>query len=281
MSQLESKAAPEVQAEAQKMGWIPPDRYKKAPDQFVDADVYVERGKVVLPILKETNKRLEAELEATKAANLAQGAALRQVQDSIATIEERHAVELQKTRERTRDQVKAQLAAANAEGDHEAVAELTDQLVKINAQPEVPAPTKQAPAPAPVAIDPELKAWNAENAWFGTDKRKTALALAIAQELREGGDRSTGRAFYEKVAAELDTTLGAPAAPDGSSKVEGARNGSGNDGPRSGAKKGYDSLPSEARAACDADTRNFVGPNKRYKTAAEWRNRYAEIYYGD
>ena len=281
MSQLESKAAPEVQAEAQKMGWIPPDRYKKAPEQFVDADVYVERGKIVLPILKETNKRLEAELEAAKATSLAQGSALRQVQESIATIEERHAVEIQKTRERTREQVKAQLAAANAADDHEAVAELTDQLVKINAEP----PAKQAvaatPAPQPVAIDPELKAWNAENAWFGTDKRKTALALAIAQELREGGDRSTGRTFYEKVAAELEVTVGGSPAPDGSSKVEGARNGSGSDGPRSGAKKGYDSLPSEARAACDADTRNFVGPNKRYKTAAEWRTRYAEIYHGE
>lgn len=281
MSQLESKAAPEVQAEALKMGWIPPDRYKKAPEQFVDADVYVERGRIVVPILKETNKRLEAELEATKAANLAQGTALRQVQESIAMIEERHAVELQKTRERTREQVKAQLAAANAADDHEAVAELTDQLVQINAEAKTTPPTKTTLAPVPGAIDPDLRAWNAENTWFGTDKRKTTLALAIAQELREGGDRSTGRAFYEKVTAELDTTLGSTPVSNDSSKVEGARNGAGNGDLRSNTKKGYDSLPSEARAACDADTRNFVGANKRYKTATEWRARYAEIYYGE
>lgn len=281
MAELESKASPEVQAEAQKMGWIPPERYKKAPEQFVDADEFVERGKVVIPILKETNKRMAAELEAAKAESLRQSSTLQQLQNSVAAMEERHAVELQKTRERTRAEVKAQLAAANADGDHEAAAELTERLVKLNAEPEKPAakPTVASPAPAP--IDPELKAWNAENAWFGTDKRKTALALAIAQELREGGESSVGRTFYEKVAEEVEATLGGKEGQTPPSKVEGSRNGAGGDGPRSGAKKGYDALPREAREACDADTRNFVGPNKRYKTVAEWRTRYAEIYHGE
>lgn len=281
MAEVESKASPEVQAEAQKMGWIPPERYKKAPEQFVDADEFVERGKVVIPILKETNKRLAAELEATKQESLAQRSAVTQLQNSVAAMEERHAVELQKTRERTREEVKAQLAAASADGDHEAVAELTERLVKINAEPAKPAAKPAVTPPAPAPIDPDLKAWNAENAWFGTDKRKTALALAIAQELREGGESSVGRVFYEKVAAEVDASMGAKEVQTPASKVEGSRNGAGGDGPRSGAKKGYDALPREAREACDADTRNFVGPTKRYKTVAEWRTRYAEIYHGD
>jgi hypothetical protein len=40
-------------------------------------------------------------------------------------------------------------------------------------------------------------------------------------------------------------------------------------------------MPSDARAACDADAKRFVGADKRYKTQAEWRTRYAEIYFGE
>lgn len=276
MSDIVSTAPVEVQVKAESMGWIPPARYKKAPDQFVDAEEFVKRGEIVIPIIRETNKRLTADLAAAQAQAASTAAALAQTQKSVAEMEERHAVEIQKTRERTREQLKAQLAAASSEGDHEGVAELTDRLVKINAEP----PPKEAPkpAPAPQMIDPDLKAWNAENKWFGTDKRRTALALSIAQEFREGGDPSTGRAFYEKVAAEVSAVFDKnEESSTPASKVEGARNGT--EGPRTGAKRSYDSLPAEARSACDADQRQFVGPTKRYKTVAEWRSRYAELYY--
>lgn len=278
MSELTSAAPPEVQAKAESMGWIPPTRYKKAPDQFVDAEEFIKRGEIVIPIIRETNKRLAADLAAAQAKTAALEAAQAQTARSVAEMEERHAVELQKTRERTREQVKAQLAAASQEGDHEAVAELTDRLVKINAEPPPKEAPKTAPAaPAPTQVDPELKAWNAENPWFGKDKRRTALALSIAQEFREGGDSSTGRAFYEKVGAEVSAVFDRDEPATGASKVEGARNGT--EGPRSTSKRSYDSLPAEARSACDADQRSFVGPNKRYKTVAEWRTRYAELYY--
>ena len=276
MSDLTSAAPPEVQAKAEAMGWIPPTRYNKAPDRFVDAEEFIKRGEIVIPIIRETNKRLTAEVAAAQAQTAAIQAALAQTQKSVAEMEERHAVELQKTRERTREQIKAQLAAASSEDDHEAVAELTDRLVKISAEPPPKEAPKVVPAAPPTQIDPALREWNVENPWFGKDKRRTALALSIAQEFREGGDPSIGRAFYEKVAAEVsavfDKDEGTPA-----SKVEGARNGT--EGPRTGSKRSYDTLPAEARSACDADQRNFVGPTKRYKTAAEWRNRYAEIYY--
>lgn len=278
MSELTSVAPPEVQAKAEAMGWIPPTRYNKAPDQFVDAEEFIKRGEIVIPIIRETNKRLTADLAASQAQAAAMQAALAQTQKSVAEMEERHAVELQKTRERTREQVKAQLAAASSEGDHEAVAELTDRLVKINAEPPAKEASKPVSAALPAQIDPALREWNVENPWFGKDKRRTALALSIAQEFREGGDPSTGRAFYEKVAAEVSAIFDKEESSTGpASKVEGARNGV--EGPRTGSKRSYDSLPAEARSACDADQRNFVGPTKRYKTAAEWRNRYAEIYY--
>lgn len=277
---VESTATPEVQAKAEALGWIPPSRFKGDPERFVDAEAYVERGETILPIVKEHNKRLERQVADLAAANAAQAATLKAATTSLAQIEERNTVAMQKAIEQTRREVKAQLAAASEAGDHAGVAELTDQLTTLNAAPE---PAKPAIPPAPVAapVDPEVAAWNAENTWFGTDKRKTALALGIAQELREGGESSTGRRFMDKVAEELDAML----APKGEtkepvSKVEGARNGNGggDGGSRTGGK-GYASMPADARAACDADIRKFVGPGKSYKTPEAWRARYAEIYF--
>lgn len=278
---VESAAPPEVQARAEKMGWIPPSRFRGDPERFVDADLYIERGETVLPIVKEQNKRLHSELEQVKGEAAKTAAALKAAQDAIAQIEERHSVDTQKAVEAARREVKSQLAAANEAGDHEGVAELTDQLVKLNtASPPAAEKKPASPAPAPALQfkpDPELIAWNEENPWFGPNKRRTGLALGIAQELREAGDTTQGRAFYDRVVAEMERELGV--APRGD-KVEGGRNGSDNDAPRRGGKS-FSSLPADARAACDADEKKFVGIGKQYKTLAEWRARYAQLYFGE
>ena len=267
----------EVQKDAERLGWIPPSRFKGDPARFVDADIYIKRGEEVLPIVKEQNKRLHNELDSLKRESQATAQALKAAQDAIAQMEERHTVATQKAVDDARRQVKAQLAAASEAGDHEGVAELTEQLTKMAVTE--PAPAKaQAPAPEPQFTPPaDLVEWNAENPWFGTNKRKTALALAVAQELREQGETSSGRTFYDKVLAEVDKELGVQQ-PRGD-KVEGAR---GSDGGNASGGRGktYAALPSDARAACDADAKRFVGADKKYKTINDWRNRYAEIYFG-
>lgn len=276
---VESSAPSEVQAAAEKMGWIPPSRFRGDPERFVDADLYIERGETVLPIVKEQNKRLHAEVDNLRAESAKTTAALKAAQDSIAQIEERHSVDTQKAVEAARKQMKAQLAAASEAGDYAGVAELTDQLTQLNV---AVAEVKQAeakPVPPPPYVPPsDLAEWNVDNPWFGTDKRKTALALGIAQEFREAGELSTGRIFYDKVGAEIDKTLGVTQ-PRGD-KVEGARNG-GENAPRNGGKRDFSSMPADARAACDSDAKRFAGEGKKYKTIADWRNRYAELYFGE
>ena len=277
MSDIQSAAAPEVQERAEKIGWIPPERFKGDPDRFIDAEDYLERGETVLPIVKEHNRRLQAELDNLRQESSATAAALRSAQLAIEQIEERHTVATQKAVANARAQVKAQLAAASEAGDHDGVAELTDQLTQLKLSEDVARKAEPIVVPTPqpsFTPPPEMVEWNAENPWFGTDKRKTALALGIAQDLREKGESATGRRFFDLVAAEMEQTL-APST-SAASKVEGARGGVG--ATKSGSK-GYDALPADAKAACESDMRNFVGPNKRYKSAVEWRNRYAELYF--
>ena len=274
---LESAAPPEIQAKAEKLGWMPPARYKGDPERFVDAETYLERGETVLPIVKEQNKRLHAELEALKAESSRTSAALKNATEAIEQIEERHSVSTQKAVEEARRQLKVELASASEDGRHRDVAELTDQLTQLNDSEKEAKKEAKAPPPS-FTPPPDLVEWNAENPWFGQNKRKTALALAVAQEMREAGDTRQGRTFYEAVTVEVESVLGDKKSAPSGDKVEGGRNGEENPGPRG---KGFASLPTDARAACDADARKFVGPGKRYKTQAEWRSRYAEIYFGE
>lgn len=276
---VESKATPEAQAAAEKLGWIPPKRFKGDPERFIDADAYIERGETVLPIVKEHNKRLQGEVETLRQKTEAQEKALAEAKEAIALIEERHSVETQKAVAAARKQVKEQLAKASEDGDHEGVAELTDQLTQLNAAekeaPKKEKPTESAPSFVP---HPDLRAWNEEHEWFGTNRRLTALALGIAQELREAGEKSVGRHFYDLVAAEVEKETGRRKAEPRGDKVEGSR--SSEEGTsRANGKKAYANLPADAKAACDADTNKFVGPTKRYKTQAEWRQRYADMYF--
>ena len=271
---VESKATPEVQAKAEKLGWIPPVRFKGDMEHFIDADAYIERGEIVLPIIKEHNRRLEKEVSDLREENTKTAAALKAAQDAIEQIEERHSVETQKAVENARKQLKAQLAQASEAGDHEAVAELTDQMVQLNKADDEAKPAEKKPDAPAFKPTPDLQAWNAENPWFGSNKRRTALALGIAQELRDAGESSTGRAFFDKVAAEVEKELGGKAAEPRGDKVEGARGGT--DGETRG-RKGFTSLPSDAKAACDADYRDRI--KQKYKTIGDWRSRYAELYY--
>lgn len=279
-SVVESSAPPEVQAEAEALGWIPPVRFKGDPERFIDAEDYIRRGEEVLPIVRQQNKKLKAELEEVRAQATSNAAALKAAQEAIEQIEERHSVATQKAVERAREQLKAQLASASEAGDHEALAELTDRLTQLNAA-EKEAPPVEKPAapivPPQFVPPPEMVEWNEENPWFGTDKRRTALALAIAQELREGGETSTGRRFFDKVKSQLEEAYPVAGATGG--KVESARNGS-HDAPSRGSRaKSFASLPADAKEACDADAKQFVGPTKKYKSIDEWRSRYTELYY--
>jgi hypothetical protein len=277
---VESSAPVEVQREAEAMGWIPPSRFRGDPERFVDADLYIKRGNEVLPIVREQNKRLHGELDALRAQSAQTAQALKAAQDAITQMEERHTVETHKAVQEAREAVKAQLAEASEAGDHKGVAELTDQLTKLREAEKAPAKAAQVQVtPAQFVPPPDMAEWNRENPWFGTNRRKTALALGIAEELRESGETSTGRAFFDKVKSELDKELGV--AEPRTDKVEGGRGNGGDSGSSTPRGKGFASLPKEARDACDADARTFVGAGKKYKTQAEWRTRYAEIYFGE
>ena len=63
---IDSGISPEIIEEARSQGWVPKEEFKKDPKSWVDADVFVERGHQILPLVRKHSENLSKELAATK-----------------------------------------------------------------------------------------------------------------------------------------------------------------------------------------------------------------------
>ena len=280
----EVQSDPKIEAKATSMGWVPQEKFRGDTSKWVDAQTFVERGEQFMPLLKANNRRLEEQHHATLQEVQRLNSLLEASQTAIAELKEFHDSDTRRAVEASKSRLLAELKAAKKDGDTDLEVELTDQLTEVNAAlaKEVPKKKEEPVKQTESKIDPAFTAWQSreENSWFGKDRRKTTLAIAIAQELRQAGDRTVGEAFYEKVSEELNATLGTKREEDDerpASKVGGSRGGSGNGGSSGG--KAYKDLPADAKAACEQQGSKLVGEGKAFKTKAEWQTYYADLYF--
>lgn len=276
-----SKPAMDVEQEARALGWVPETEFRGAPERWVDAETFVERGKNVMPVLRRNNERLEGVL-ASQAAEIAR--LKQQVAGNASTVEELRTVYAETLRMRLEEQKKSILAGlreAREEGDTEREDKLQDELSEVRAdlrtaetqQPPKAAAAARTDAPSADVLHPDFLQWQKDNPWFGVDQRKTLKAMGIAQQLRAdpANDQIVGRPFYDKILEEIEGRSAAP------SKVSAART-TGEAGGGGGSKT-FASLPADAREACASRTRKMVGEGKPFKTEAEWQKHYANIYF--
>lgn len=268
-------------AEARTIGWVPQGEFRGDPEKWVDADTFIERGKQIMPILRANNKRLQdelakqaGELQSVKSLLAASG-------EAIEELKRFHSEDAKAKIAAVKQQVLDQLRTAKESGNIDDEVRLTDQLTDIKAaQKAEPPPVKKVAPPADAPVDPAFLAWQQkpENTWFGTDRRKTALAIAIAEEIRNDPANANlvGVAFYARVAEETEETLNPSARK--SSKVEGSRGGAGGSGGGDRAKTFMD-LPADAKAACEDMARRLVGDGRAFKTKADWQKHYTQVYF--
>jgi gas vesicle protein len=279
----------DIQDDARSMGWRPKEDFRGDPDKWVDAETFVDRGRHFLPILRannskleEANRRLNEELTGIKSL-------LNASQDSIKALTEFQSTETRRQVTEVKKQIVERLRTAREDGSIEQETALLDELADIRATEKSFKETPAAPpAPKPSAdTDPALQNWmgRQENAWFGKDVRRTALAVAIGQEMRNdsANNKLVGEAFFDKVAQEVEAIFspGSKESPDPSipsSKVEGSRGGSGGSG-GSGGGKTYASLPAEAKSACSNMSKRMVGDGRAFKTTADWQAHYTSVYF--
>jgi hypothetical protein len=121
------------------------------------------------------------------------------------------------------EQAKQKLKAAHEAGDTEAFIaaqeELTTAKIKAERVNNFKPQTTQAvakpeesvvqPAPSPVApqVDSKARAWQEANPWFMTNRRMTAVAMEIHNELVESGVDPTSDEYYQRINQEVRQTF--------------------------------------------------------------------------
>lgn len=265
-----------IEKEAKTMGWIPEEQFKGSKDHWVSAEEFVEKGRAVMPILVANNKRLQADRLTmdTKIGTLE----LKLTDATVALSKlEKHYIEANKRSvEQARKDLLAELKVAREDDDvegEEAIRDKLDALRKSTTEPAKPAPVVKTEE----TLSPEFLEWQDENPWFLTDKKRAKALIRISEDLREDGDTSTGRPFMDACMDRLLETEGGDSEvsrPTSKVEVNGSR---GNSRPTG---KSFADLPRDAKEACWDDVDDLVGPDKIYKTKADWEKGYAKIYWG-
>lgn len=114
------------------------------------------------------------------------------------------------------EQAKAKYKAAYESGDSDALVAAQEELTAAKIKAErvnnfkpvaQPQQTVVQPAPQPVEaapqVDSKARAWKEANPWFGSNKEMTALALAVHQDLVEGGVSTTSDDYYEAINSRM------------------------------------------------------------------------------
>lgn len=291
-------ADPAVEQLARDRGWSPREEWRGNPSHWIDAGEYVQRSEQMIPILRSNLRKSEGELAALRRQVQEQNARLAAATESIEVLTNISTEQSLNAAKEKRRELLRQRAEARKEGDTDAEIALEEQIEEVNstittlgAEETAPTPKGKRPAgrqpqqqeqPAgDPTQDPDYIAWTQANPWFGTDGRRTALATAIGSELRKdpANNGLQGRAFFDRITAEMNKFLGTQPRP--SSKVEsgGAGGGGGGDSTRTSTGKSYNDLPQDAKEACTKQAKLVVGEGRAFKDMASWQKHYTTMYF--
>lgn len=268
----------ESETRARTMGWLPLDKFEGPKERWVDADTYLKRGEEFLPILKANNRKLAdqvnsqgEELAKTRQQLTAAAEAIDELKKFRSTLNKEKATEQKR-------EITAAIVQARKDNDVDAEVALTEKLGDVTAalreadKPPVKPAESSSSGPE---LTPAAKEWMAENKWFGPDHRKTAYAYGLANEWKAEGKALGTKEFFDHVDKELGKMFDPNAGRrEGGSKVEGG----GSPSADKGGGKTFADLPAEAQAACKKSAGRLVGPNRAYKTLADWQAAYVSTY---
>lgn len=274
----------EIEVKARSMGWKPQDQFKGPADKWVDATEYVRRGEEVLPIVRNENRRLEQQASELQSTIQQLQAALEESRTSMTEFKKFQADMLQQKLREQRTQIMAQLREAREAGNDDQVIALEEQLDENRTAAAAAKAPAQAPAPATPNVPkltPEQQAiydnWASENPWVdGTseeDMARQGAAERFGREAARLGKR--GKEYFDFVDEKLAKAFPPPAPAPGKTEdgrpSGGASNGAGG--------QGFKNLPANAKEYVESRASQFVGPNKMFKTKAEWQEHYAKVYF--
>ena len=272
---------PQISAEdrASQMGWVPQDKWRGSPDHWVEADEFLRRGEQIMPILRKNNEHLSEKVSRLENEVSRVTQMLNNARESMEAMKELQVNEVKRQVEVTRKELLSGIRNAKEAGDIDAEMALQEQLVEVVAQKkaldETPKEETKQQQPAAPQPDPATQSWLDQNTWFNKDKRKTALAVQIANELAEQGRRPS-ESYYADLDAELEKFFPNPNR-DAPGKVEGGRTATRS---TSSSSKSYNALPRDAKEQADKDYNpKLVGEGRMFANKAEFQDHWAKLYF--
>lgn len=297
---LDRSPDPEVEQEARKLGWKPPEEWRGEPPKngFESAAEYLERANRQVPLLRkqlDTERQARIDLERRLDRQSKEHAA------TVRDIQRMSKVALDTQREQIEARYDGMMERAVESGDTEAFRqarrEKTEAMAKIDERLrpddiEADKTTKTADAELPPAVKATVDGWITENSWFVSDAEMSALAnayharllrekpgLTLVQNL-EAVRKYVAKRFPERFdEAEGEDVESGEERPVRRSPVEGGSRMAGAGGGRSL----YSKLPADAKAQADA----FIKQDGLFlergetpeKDLAKARERYAQKYF--
>ena len=234
----------DVEHDARQMGWAAKEEWQGNPDDWVDAEAFLKRGREITPILRKNNERL-----LKKVTQLEHD--LLEARQTFGEFKQYHDKTLEQQRESALAQLRAARKEAIANSDGEAFEQIESHIKQVEAfkgpgKPKEPEPVVEHP--------PEVKAWFKENAWYRDDIVLQDVANEVAERLRRGRPDLNGVEFLESVKTIVKERMPQKfrnPARNGPASVEGAAPRA----PKGG--KSYNDLPAEAKEMCDRFVRTI------------------------
>lgn len=260
----------EVEQEARIQGWVPQEEFRGKEEDWIDAETFVKRGREINPILKQNNARLMKELQQRDKALEELKATTEEFKKFQKEQYERKARELEGEISKLREEKKQAISS----GDGERVVEIDDRIDELREekrQAKVEEKEEQKETQTqPQQIDPVLQNWLDKNQWYREDVTLADLANKEAEKIKRYNPFIQGQAFLDELDKNLEEIinperLGRKKKPR--SPVEGTKGGV---SPTKGGK-GYEDLPSDAKAACDRFVKQGIIKNREeYVAMYEW-----------
>ena len=233
----------QAETDARQMGWTPKDDWRGNPDEWVDAEAFVRRGRDIMPILRKNNERLLNKVRQLETDMMEQ-------KQTFGDFQKYHEQTLEQQKKATLSQLREARKEAIANSDGEAFEQI-DARIK-----EVEAVKVDSPKPEKIEQPPEITAWFEKNAWYQDDIVLQDFANETAERLTRGRPDLKGVEFLESVKSIVQERMPHKfknPARNGPAAVEGAAPRA----PRGG--KGYNDLPADAKAMCDRFVRDIPG----------------------
>ena len=238
--------------EARNQGWKPQEEYSGDPDKWSDAKTFVENGEKIAAIATKQKKSLESRVQF-----------LEQTNQELSEFHKKSMEAQRKQNETLMRQLNAERAKAIEEGDGQRFTRAEQAIKQLEAQNSEKRSQTVGPTEA------WQVEWASENDWYDPGPNHDVEAKALADGMLPIIARETGykdKALLEFVRSAMPHKFKNPnretSITDGKSVQV--------DSSKPAAKRSYEALPDEAKAACDKFVSQKLLTKEQYLADYPW-----------